>query len=159
LRRRDQPRVYCDPSIFQFATTVNGRAPKCGRAFLYSYEYEIDALSLDHVNHGFESNIIFGNNYAAPAFPNYMLTPADLVLHGTMAGYWSRFAATGEPGGKGELLWPPYGEQRAGKGARHDHMIFESEVRRGDDLREEACDFWDEFNLGTMLGAGPAYSR
>ena len=36
--------------------------------FLYSYEYEIDALSLDRVIHGVESSIIFGNNYV-PRFP------------------------------------------------------------------------------------------
>ena len=36
--------------------------------YLYSYEYEIDALSLDHVIHGVESNILFGNNYV-PRFP------------------------------------------------------------------------------------------
>ena len=39
--------------------------------YIYSYEYEIDTLSLDHVIHGVESNILFGNNYAPPVFPSY----------------------------------------------------------------------------------------
>ena len=128
-----------------------------GRAYLYSYDYEIDALSLDHVNHGFESNIIFGNNYTPPIFASHMLTQADLSLHMQMAGYWTRFAATGDPGGTGEFQWTRYGEPRGRKGARRDHMIFDTEVRRGDDLREDACDFWEGLYLRTMLGGTPAY--
>ncbi len=130
-----------------------------GRAFLYSYEYEIDELSLDHVNHGFESHVIFGNNYTPPLFANHVLTQADLSLHMQMAGYWARFAATGDPGGAGELRWTLYGEPRGKEGNRRDHMIFDAAVRRGDDLREDACDFWEGLFLGTMLGAAPAYAH
>ena len=127
-----------------------------GRVYLYSYEYEIDALSLDHVNHGFESNVLFGNNYVPPIFPAHMLTAADLTLHAVMAGYWARFAATGDPGGLAEQRWTRYGEPVGRRGARRDHLILDSNVRRGDDLREEACDFWDEFFLRSMLASAPA---
>jgi carboxylesterase type B len=130
-----------------------------GRAYLYSYEYEIDELSLDHVNHGFESHIIFGNNYTPPLYASHVLTQADRALHLQMASYWARFAASGDPGGTGELRWTPYGEPRGKRGARRDHMIFDTAVRRGADLREEACDFWEGLSLGTMLGASPAYPQ
>ena len=129
-----------------------------GRVYLYSYEYEIDALSLDHVNHGFESNVLFGNNYAPPIFPAHTLTAVDMTLHAAMAGYWARFAATGDPGGPGEQLWTRYGEPVGRSGARRDHLILDTNVRRGEDLREEACDFWDGFFLRSMLASAPAKS-
>ena len=128
-----------------------------GTVYLYSYEYQIDDLSVGHVNHGFESNILFGNDYVPLIFPSHVLTPVDLTLHAAMAGYWSRFAAFGDPGGAAELRWTRYGEPRGIAGSRRDHMIFDTVVRRGDDLREEACDFWSTFFLRTMLGGTAAY--
>ena len=127
-----------------------------GRVWLYSYEYVIDALSPGLVLHGVESNIVFGNTYAPPIFPAHALTPADQALHATMAGYWARFVATGDPGGSGDELWTRYGEPMRRRGHRRDHMIFDVDVRRGDDLREEHCDFWEPLRLRTMLGATPA---
>ena len=124
--------------------------------YLYSYEYEIDELSLDHVNHGFESNMLFGNNYVPPIFAAHVLTAADLTLHSVMAGYWARFATTGDPAGLAEQRWTRYAEPRGRRGARRDHLILDSSVRRGDDLREEACDFWDGFFLRSMLASKPA---
>ena len=74
-------------------------------AYSYRYEYEIDTLSLNHVIHGVESNIIFGNNYAPP-FPIYTLLPPDVALHDSMSGYWTRFAATGSPNTDDESVIP-----------------------------------------------------
>jgi para-nitrobenzyl esterase len=129
--------------------------------FLYSFDYEVPEVSAffqNHVTHGLESNIIFGNDYAIAAFTPvpHVLNDADRALHAAMAGYWTRFAAGGDPGGDGELRWTSYGEPRGGRGARRDHMVFDTVVRRGDDLREEECDFWSEFFFGTMLGKFPA---
>ena len=123
--------------------------------YLYRYEYVIPDLSPGHVNHGFETNIIFGNTYSPP-FPAHVLDAADQALHDAMAGYWTRFVATGVPGGVGDLKWRRYGERVGRRGARRDHMIFDAVVTRGDDLREKACDFWSEFDLRSMLGAVPA---
>jgi para-nitrobenzyl esterase len=127
-----------------------------GRVYLYSYEYEIDTLALDHVNHGVETNILFGNNYAPPIFPSYTLTAADLNLHSAMMGYWARFAATGDPGGLDDQRWRLYGERRGRNGARRDHLVLDGVVKRGDNLREEECDFWDGFFLRSMLASAPA---
>ncbi|HVG84766.1 MAG TPA: carboxylesterase family protein [Vicinamibacterales bacterium] len=124
--------------------------------YLYSYEYVIPDLSPGHVNHGFETNIIFGNTYSPPIFPAHVLDAADQALHDAMAGYWTRFVATGVAGGVGDLKWRRYGERVGRRGARRDHMIFDAVVTRGDDLREEACDFWSQFDLRSMLGAVPA---
>ena len=79
-------------------------------AYLYSYEYEIDTLSPDHVIHGVESNVLFGNNYSPPVFPAYVLNEADLALHSAMSGYWTRFATSGNPntGETVALRWPAF---------------------------------------------------
>ncbi|MGH9200621.1 MAG: carboxylesterase/lipase family protein, partial [Vicinamibacterales bacterium] len=79
-------------------------------AFLYSYEYGIDDLSIDHVIHGVESNLIFGNDYVPPMFANHVLTSADLELHEAMSQYWTRFAAVGNPNSTKTALvhWPAF---------------------------------------------------
>ena len=66
--------------------------------YVYSYDYVIDSLAPDHVIHGVEANILFGNDYTTPAFTaNHPLDASDLALHSAMAGYWTRFAKTGNP--------------------------------------------------------------
>ena len=126
--------------------------------YLYSYEYEIDTLSLDHVIHGVESNILFGNNYAAPVFANYLLNSADLLLHADMAGYWSRFAATGNPNidDVSVVHWPAFKHPTGlGRGADK-YIVFDSAVRESLRPRERQCDFFEQFFLRSLLGGVPA---
>jgi para-nitrobenzyl esterase len=127
-------------------------------AFLYSYEYEIDDLSLDHVIHGVESNIIFGNNYVPPIFPNHILNAPDLTLHAAMAGYWTRFAATGNPNSDDDSIvhWPAFKHPTGGGRGSDKYIVFDSVIREGQRLREEQCEFWEPLFLRTMLGGLPA---
>ena len=78
--------------------------------FQYAYEYEIDDLAVNRVIHGVESNIVFGNNYAPPIFPNHVLNTADTTLHEALGGYWTRFARTGNPNSDDESVvhWPAF---------------------------------------------------
>jgi para-nitrobenzyl esterase len=129
--------------------------------FLYSYEYELDDLSLDHVIHGVESNIIFGNNYVPPVFtPTHILTPQDDALHAVMALYWERFVRTGNPNIAGLPKWPTF---RGGflsfpthRKNVEDHMIFDTTVEPGEDFGGSACDLWSWLILRSMLGGQPA---
>ena len=82
--------------------------------------------------HGAEIGYVFG--VKLPWLPS---EPVDDQLSHAMMGYWSRFAATGDPNGAGAPLWPsfhganePYLELGATVGARHD-------------LKREACDAMD----------------
>ena len=95
-----------------------------------SCEYVIPDLSPGHVNHGFETNIIFGNTYSPPIFLAHMLDAADQALHDAMAGYWTRFVATGVPGGVGDLVAPIW---RTGWPARR--QAEPHDLRRGRDAR------------------------
>jgi para-nitrobenzyl esterase len=115
--------------------------------FLYSYEYEIDALSLDHVIHGVESNIVFGNNYVPPVFnPPYTLSAQEDALHAVMAGYWTRFAKTGNPNGEGSPEWPVYRKNH------EDHFVIDEVVGAAEDLGGGACWLWSLLSLRSMLG-------
>ena len=108
--------------------------------------------------HGVESNILFGNNYAAPVFANYLLNSADLLLHADMAGYWSRFAATGNPNidDVSVVHWPAFKHPPGlGRGADK-YIVFDSAVRESLRPRERQCDFFEQFFLRSLLGGVPA---
>ena len=119
-------------------------------AFLYSYDYVLTDLSATHVIHGVESNIIFGNNYTGNAFPvAHVLNAAELALHATMAGYWTRFAATGDPGD--ELApWSVYRKNHEG------HTIFDTSTSAAENLGGGICEFWSAFFLRSFLTGLPA---
>jgi para-nitrobenzyl esterase len=130
-------------------------------AYVYSYEYEIDTLSLDHVIHGVESNILFGNNYAAPVFTPYVLAPNDLALHAAMSGYWTRFAATGNPNTHDETVvpWPAF-KRLTGRWRGSDkYLVLDSVIREGSRPREQQCDFFEPFFYRSLLGGLPASAQ
>lgn len=125
--------------------------------FLYSYEHEIDALSLDHVIHGVEGNILFGNNYSAP-LPSYTLTDVDRALHAAMAGYWGRFATTGNPnrGGGAEVSWPPFTRPNGSGRGNDKYIVLKPDIGEGGRLREAQCDVFERFFFRSVLGGVPA---
>ena len=126
-----------------------------------SYEHEIDALAVDHVIHGVESNILFGNNYAPPLFPSYVLNAADLALHANMAGYWTRFAATGNPnrGDDSVFPWPPF-KRPNGNGRGNDkHIVLASQISEEARPRQAQCDFFEPLFLRSVLGGVPAVTQ
>ena len=127
--------------------------------YLYSYDYEIDGLVLDHVIHGLEANILFGNDYTTPAFPaNHPLDASDFALHSAMAGYWTRFATTGNPNSDDESIvhWPAFKQPTAGGRGSSKHLVLDLNVREGMRLREQQCDFLEPFFFRSILAAVPA---
>jgi para-nitrobenzyl esterase len=115
--------------------------------YMYSYDYVLNDLSVGHVIHGLESNMVFGNGYTTPTFAaNHALTPADVALHDVMAGYWTLFAATGDPNGGGLPAWLEYRKN-------HDnYLVFDSVLSAEVDQRSDACEFWWSFFFQSMLG-------
>lgn len=127
------------------------------RMYLYSYEYIINDLSPDLVLHGVEGNILFGNNYIAPIFPVHALTAADLALHAQMAGYWTRFAATGNPNrGDSAFSWPPFTRPNGNGRGNDKYIVLASTLSEGGRLREKQCNFFEPFFFRSVLGAVPA---
>ena len=126
--------------------------------YLYSYEHEIDTVSLDHVNHGLESNILFGNSYTPPLFPSYVLNAEDLALHAAMAGYWTRFAETGNPNRDTEsaFSWPPFTRPDGSGRGTDKHIVLQAAIGDRARLREAYCDFFEPLFLRSVLGGVPA---
>ena len=122
--------------------------------YLYSFEREVDAVVPDLVIHGLDRNFVFGNNYGPPS--NYVLNDEDLALFGAISGYWTRFAATGNPNADDTLHWPAFKHPTGdGRGASN-YIVLDWPVREGQRLREDHCDFWDPLFLRSVVGSVPA---
>ena len=144
--------------------------------YFYSFEREADAVVEDLVIHGLDRNFVYGNNFGPPS--NYVLNADDLSLFGAISGYWTRFAASGNPNGgrrdrrhrshdrdddcdgdhgaghDGAVYWPAF--KHPGRGAG-EYIVLDVPVREGKRLRAEQCDFWEPFFLRSIAnGSVPA---
>ena len=66
------------------------------------------------------------------------LQEEDKALSGQMAGYWARFARTGDPNGDGAPHWPQYSV----KDARY--LTFNNPIETGHGFRDQECDFVEQ---------------
>jgi len=60
----------------------------------------------------------------------------DEALWLEILGYFSRFAATGNPSAEGGVQWPTYDEEA------DQHLVFDTTISVGSNAAEK-CDFWD----------------
>lgn len=75
--------------------------------YFYVHRYENDAtLNAYRAFHRAELFFVFGNVQQAGG--SYTPTAAELTFSSQMMGYWTRFAATGNPNGAGAAQWPSY---------------------------------------------------
>lgn len=77
--------------------------------YIYTHRYENDpSLNGLRACHTCDLYFIFGNFDPVGPIPNYIPTPAELTFSQALIGYWTRFAATGDPNGDGAVAWPQY---------------------------------------------------
>ena len=83
--------------------------------------------------HGLELAFVFGTLGSNGAF-----TPdaAERALIDAMQGYWTRFAATGDPNGPNAPSWPRYDT------ATDPYLQLGTPVEAGAGVRTRQCDFW-----------------
>jgi para-nitrobenzyl esterase len=63
--------------------------------------------------------------------------PAEKIPSAAMMGYWVRFAATGDPNGKGGVHWPAY------QPASDQYIEFGTEIGVGSHLHQAGCDLFE----------------
>lgn len=85
--------------------------------------------------HGVEIPYVFGNTDMFS--PMGTIEQVDIDLSTALMGYWTRFAATGDPNGQGAPVWPKYDP------ASDQHLELGDTIRISSDLYKEACDFAD----------------
>ncbi|MEG3628172.1 carboxylesterase/lipase family protein [Streptomyces poriticola] len=80
-----------------------------GRAPVYAYEFH-DPQAPPFIPAPHTPQGAFHASELAYLFPvdSLHLTPAQQRLSATMTAYWARFAATGDPNGRGAPAWPRY---------------------------------------------------
>ena len=82
--------------------------------------------------HGLELVYVFQNIARNTATP----TSGDLAVERTLLGYWTRFAATGDPNGDGAPAWPRY--------ATGEPLLrLDTAPTTVQAWRNEECDQWD----------------
>merc|ERR1712224_1013069 len=102
-----------------------------------------------------EGNILTGTGPGSPVVPHASGLPYKFgwheILHGdgekalaqAMCKYWSGFAVTGNPNGKGLAHWPHFAESNG------ELLQFDTELGEGTaakkHVREGACNFWDRY--------------
>jgi para-nitrobenzyl esterase len=127
--------------------------------YLYSLHYSIANLTPGRAFHGIDVNLVFGNNFGPPS-PPHTLTPDDENMFRTISGYWTRFAASGNPNldDPNVVLWPAF-KHPVGPGRGSDkYLILDTTTREALRLREEQCAFWEPYFFRSITAAVPAHT-
>jgi len=95
------------------ARAAAGANRKAVWRYFYTHRFENNAaLNASRAFHGSELAFVFGNfSLVGTRFAtvtDYVPTAAEVTFIGVMMGYWTRFAATGDPNGAGATAWPAY---------------------------------------------------
>ena len=97
-------------TVAREAATVANHKPVW--RYFYTHAFANDPTELPYgAFHTAELFFLFGNfNDGQQPGGGLVYTPstADLTFSQAMMGYWSRFAATGNPNGAGAVAWPQY---------------------------------------------------
>jgi len=105
--------------------------------------------------HGEELQFIF-HSFTSGAFGPFTPTADELTLSDQMIGYWSRFAATGDPNGGNAPPWFVYGKNADAQGALFNQAqgyVFFNDTATGDDKKDIFFQF-DTPPFGLAEGAG-----
>jgi para-nitrobenzyl esterase len=105
-----------------------------GTAYLYQfvYPFQVTLAPGAVAAHTFELPFVFGNQLYGTS-----LGDADQPLSDAIVGYWSRFAASGDPNGASATSWPTYDP------AGDQNLVLDATVGTASGTFAGRCAFWD----------------
>lgn len=108
------------------------------KAYLYQFTHvpPTQEGALLGAFHGAEMPYVFGNLSASQGY-----TQMDMDLSKVIMGYWTRFAASGDPNGGGRPNWPFYGP-------KDQNLELGEQVKVNSGLFKQACDLADKIYVG-----------
>jgi para-nitrobenzyl esterase len=103
--------------------------------YRYFYRHALNnrAGQLNGAAHGAELLFVFQHLSESP---DYQPTADDLRLEAAILGYWTRFAATGDPNGGNAVVWPIYSVDV------DPYLDLATPVQAAAGVRTQQCDFW-----------------
>ena len=121
--------------VSRAAVGANG-APVWRYVYTHRFENNDPNVTPYRAFHGAQNYFVFGDpSFVDPGI--YTPTPAELALSSQIMGYWTRFAATGNPNPPGAKVWPPYNPNT-------DPMLQLDETSvQINGYRTAQCDFYD----------------
>jgi para-nitrobenzyl esterase len=139
---------YDSPTAAFAAVTTDGRfvcpARFVTRAFVAHQSDAVRSYYFAHVldesparvygaYHGLELPFVF---HTLTSIAGFTPNAAEVGLADAMVGYWTRFAATGDPNGGAAPMWPTYGMTGA-------DLQLDETITPSAGLGTSHCDFWD----------------
>jgi para-nitrobenzyl esterase len=89
-----------------YANSISVHAPVY--RFLYTHVFETDPWARFRASHIFEDRLLWHYDPYGDGFLPSHLSPAEEALAARMTTYWTNFAKTGNPNGRGLPTWPLY---------------------------------------------------
>ena len=97
--------MTCEVRNVARAAAGTGRPPVWRYLFTHAMEND-PTLNALRAFHTIELYFVFGNLPSLDSPPPYSPSADEVTLSDQIMGYWTRFAATGDPNGAGALVWP-----------------------------------------------------
>ena len=103
------------------------------RRYVFAHAFMNKKLTPRGADHGFD--IFFAlHNLGGKVI---LATKPERDLADAMVGYWTRFAASGDPNGAGAHPWPAYDPQT------HEHLVLDTSIKTAATDRTSQCTLWD----------------
>jgi para-nitrobenzyl esterase len=111
--------------------------------YLYQFDYPNAAFFVPipavlGAYHGAEIQFVFQQ----PVSP---FTPPEAQLADQMLGYWTRFAASGNPNGQGAATWPLLDSAQR-------HLVLDTPIGEAANAKAAVCPFWQGLHVESPLG-------
>ncbi|HZF53891.1 MAG TPA: carboxylesterase family protein [Polyangiaceae bacterium] len=124
--------MFTCPARRILRATLSGGTPAAYR-YYYPHKYSNSPLTALKSFHAAELPFVFRTFDVL----GYEPTAGDTALSKAMGGYWTRFAAAGDPNGGADLLWPAYGE------VSDTALVLDDSLSTQSSIASDHCDFWD----------------